>query len=233
MEGMLLRRVRPHRMLAEKQVDLRMLRSQLLVRRRLMRRQWCLRMHRMLVTRQLKLRRRVGLRMWMQRRLLRQLRARRCWLLVDLLRKQRKLQLMRQRLLVRQLTKLLKRLGRRLVLQCCWLAVVRRRHWLLRWQLCRSKEGLLKHRHLLRGRQWLRVVGHRRRLALLLRRLRRLVVRVRLMRRRLLVWRLVLRGRVLEALQPMWRGLRVMLRGRLAHRVTRRLLCRVRRLVHW
>ena len=195
-----------------------MLRSQLLVRRRLMRRQWCLRMHRMLVTRQLKLRRRVGHRMWMLRRLLRQLRARRCWLLVDLLRKQRKLQLMRQRLLVRQLTKLLKRLGRRLVLQCCWLAVVRRRHWLLRWQLCRSKEGLLKHRHLLRGRQWLRVVGHRRRLALLLRRLLRLVVRVQLMCRRQLVWRLVLLWRRVVGRLLMPRKRRAVLRSRQVHR---------------
>ena len=53
------------------------------------------------------------------------------------------------------------------------------------------------------------------------------------MPRRLLVWRLVLRGRVLEALQQMWRRLQVMLRGRLVRRATRRLLCRVRRLVHW
>ena len=191
---------------------------QLLLQRRLMRRQLCLRMHRMLVTRRLKLRRRVELLMWMLRRRLRELRASRCWLLVDLWRKPRRLRLRRPRLLVRRLTRLLLRLARRLVLRCWLLAVVRRRQLLLRWLLCRSMEDLLRHRHVLRGRLWLRVVGHQRRLALLLRRLRRLAVRVRLMRRRLLVWRLVLLWRrvVDPPLMPLRR--QVVLLSRRVHR---------------
>ena len=123
MEGVLLKRVRQHRMRVKKQVDQRMLRPQLLVWRKLMQRRWCLRMHRTLVARQLKLRRREERLMWMPRRLLRQLRARRCWVLVDLLRKLRRLRRRRQRLLVRHLTNLLVRLARRLARRCWLLAL--------------------------------------------------------------------------------------------------------------
>ena len=180
------------------QVGRRRLRLQQLVRRKLMRRRWCLRTHRMLVTRLLKLRRRAGHLLRKLRRRLRGLRVRLCWLLVDLLRKRQRLLLTLQRLLERQLTKLLKRLARRLV-QRCWMRVVaKKRQRLLRWQRCKHKEGLLKHRRVLLGQQWLREVGHRRRLGLLLRKPQRLVVRVRLMRRRLLVWRLVLLWRRVE-----------------------------------
>ena len=101
--------------------------------------------------------------------------------------------------------------------------VVVRRVLLISWCLTRLGWVRLRLAKALRHVMWVQTLRVRRGRTVLVMR----------MPRRLLVWRLVLRGRVLEALQPMWRGLLVLRQALQAHRVTRRLLCRARRRVHW